>query len=110
MNAMHSFVALGLLVGLQAVAADQQSTNLTASVDTSKSQIQPSYPAVQYKLDDPQDEKKLTVERAKIMRIEGLSSQPWILMATRRSDSTLFHDAREQEPKLYLCSLGHEPW
>ena len=102
---------LGLLAALPAMAADQQSTNVTAAakakttVNIAKTQLQPAYAVVQYKLEN--SKKKTAKNQDKIVHYEGLSSQAWTTIATRRSDDSVFHDAKVHEPKLRLFSLGH---
>ena len=92
------------MTALQAVAADQ-STNTTASATFSKAQIEPSYPAVEYKLEAKV--KKSTVEdQSKIMRFEGLSSQPWTTIATRNSKDSKFHGSQAPEPIIFLSLLS----
>ena len=114
MKAKQTLLMLGLLAALPVMAVAQQSTNATTSVSTnvnlSKTQIQPTYPVVQYKLED--GKKKPVKDQDKIMRYEGLSSQAWTTIALRQSESdfSAFHDAKEHEPKFCLFSLGHEPW
>jgi hypothetical protein len=114
MKAKHTLLMLGLLAALPVVTAAQQSTNATTTVtnnvNISKTQIQPTYPAVQYKLED--GKMKPAKDQDKIMRYEGLSSQAWTTIALRQSeaDSSAFHDAKDHEPKFCLFSMGHEPW
>ena len=100
----QTLLTLGLLTALQAVAADQ-STNTTASATFSKAQIAPTYPAVEYKLEVKV--KKIPVEdQGKIMRFEGLSSQPWTTIATRNSKDSMFHGRQAPEPIFFLSLLS----
>ena len=108
MKTSLTLLALGLFAAVQAAAADQ-STNTTASATAtfSKTQVQPSYPVNEYKLEPT---KIVTADRGKPLRYEGLGSQAWTTIATRHSDSFLFDDARRHEPQTVLCYWGHEPW
>jgi hypothetical protein len=106
MKTKQTLLALGLFAALQAVAADQ-STNGIATATFTKAQIQPSYPANEYKLET---KKTVAVDRSKIERYEGLSSQAWTTIATRRSDFPVARDARTHESKIVVCYFGHEPW
>ena len=111
MKAKHTLLMLGLLAALPVVTVAQQSTNATTTVtnnvNISKTQIQPTYPAVQYKLED--GKMKPAKDQDKIMRYEGLSSEPWATIATRQQNSSVSFNAAEHEPKFCLLSFGHKP-
>jgi hypothetical protein len=96
-----TLLALGLVFALQTATA--QSTNSIASTTTATAQGQP---APQNKVEPP---KAPPVDRSQIMRLEGVSSQPWNVIATRRDNSSGFHDAKEHEPQLCVCLLGRKP-
>ena len=112
MKAKQTVLMLGLLAAMTALAVGQQTTNVTptakTTVNISKTQLQPVYPVVQYKLED--SKKKAPKNQGRITHYEGLSSQAWTTIATQNSDDSVFHDAKDHEPKLCLFSLGHEPW
>ncbi len=106
-----------MLAALQAVAADPQSTNVVASANTpstsktqvqvQKAQVQPTYPAVQFKLES---KKQAAKDQDKIVRYKGLSSQAWTTIAMRQSDPSVFQNAKVHEANFCLFSLGHKAW
>jgi hypothetical protein len=87
-----------------AVPAKAQSTSASAT----KTQIEPTYPAAQYKLVNPKLAAK--EDKDKISRLGNESSQAWITIVSEQPNSTLVHNLSTHEPSWYLCSLGHEPW
>lgn len=115
MKAKQTVLMLGLLAAMTTMAAAQQSTNVTTTakanakttVNISKTQIQPIYPVVQYKLED--NKKKASKDQGRILRYEGLSSEPWATIATRQLNSSVSFNAAEHEPKFCLLSFGHKP-
>lgn len=119
MKANQTLLTLGLLAVLQAVAVGEQSTNAVASANISstsgtsktqvqiqKTQVQPTYPAIQYTLEN---KTKAAKDQGKILRYQGLSSLPWATIATRQSDAFMLQDAKEHEANFCLFSIGHKP-
>jgi hypothetical protein len=100
-NAKHTLLVLGLMAALQAVAADQ-TTNTVASATVVKSQVAPANPILEYKLEP---KKKPVADRSTIDRYDGMSSQAWTTIATRRTDNSAFHDCMNLEPNFDLLSL-----
>jgi hypothetical protein len=119
MKAKQTVLMLGLLAAMTTMAVAQQSTNITTTakatakatakttVNITKTQIQPIYPVVQYKLED--NKKKASKDQGRILRYEGLSSEPWATIATRQQNSSVSFNAAEHEPKFCLLSFGHKP-
>jgi hypothetical protein len=106
MKVNRTLLAIGLLVLLQAAAVGQ-STNKNVSASSSKAQIKPVYPVVEYKL---QTKKSGTEPKDKIVRYGGVSSsQAWTTIVTRRDNPTVFHDCSKHEPEFCLLSFGHKP-
>jgi hypothetical protein len=98
-KAQATLLALGLVFAAQLATA--QSTNSIASAAAAQGP-----PAPQNKVEPPN---KPAVDRSQIMRLEGVSSQPWTVIATRRDNSSGFHDAREHESQMCICLLGRKP-
>lgn len=101
MKAAQTLLALGFVFALQTAAA--QSTNTIASAAGSTAQTPTTAPS---KVEPP---KAPPQDRSQIMRIDGMSSQSWTTIAIQQPNSTVFHDAREHEPRMALCLIGQKP-
>jgi hypothetical protein len=102
---MQTLVVLVFAFVLQSVMA--QNTNIQTSVNTtgSKEQSLSTVQARQARLESP---KAPSQDRSQILRLDGMSSQAWTTIATRKTYSTVFHDAREHESSFGLCLVGRK--
>ena len=108
MKVNRTLLAMGLFGVLQSGAIGQ-STNVDLSASASKTQIQPVYPVVEYKLDLLQKPGTEKPAADKIERFGKESSQPWATIVARNQNRTAIHDASTHESLLYLCVFGHQP-
>lgn len=108
MKVSRTLLVLGLFAALQSVASGQSTNKVQSASATSKTQIEPVYPALDYKLVNP----KLETQAAKdkIVRVGNESSQAWTTIASRQPNSSVVHDCSTHEPSLVVYSLGHKPW
>jgi hypothetical protein len=107
MKVNGTLLALGLISALPLMAFAEP-TNSVQSASAAKTQIEPAYPAAQYKLVDPKLAGK--VEKEQITRIGKESSQAWTTIASQQPNPTLVHNLSTHEPSFYVCSFGHKPW
>lgn len=116
MKMNRTFLAVGFVAALQ-IGALGQPTNSVLSASTtnkqvvaqaSKTQAEPSYPAMQYKVVEPKLAEKQ--DKDKIMRLGPVSSQAWTTIASQQPNPTLVHNLSTHEPVVCLVSFGHEPW
>ena len=112
MKVKQPLLFAGLFCALQMMASGESTnsvpTNALPTSVSAKTQIEPSYPAAQYKLVNPQLVTKQ--DQGKISRLGNESSQAWTTIASEQPNRTLVHNLSTHEPSWYLCSLGHEPW
>jgi hypothetical protein len=101
MKTRRTLLILALLADMTNVAL-AQSTNVTATATASGSQIQRMIPVLQLKSDFKKDALK---NQDKISRYQGCSSQAWTTIATKRPDTSLFHDCKSSKPEFCLLTL-----
>jgi hypothetical protein len=102
MKAKLTSLALGVVFVAQMAAAQSTNALATANTSTEKPQSAPAYKLEhKTKVDRAED-------RSKILRLEGMSSQPWAVVSARRSDPAIFHSGREPDTRLYVCLVGSE--
>ena len=82
-------------------------SDMKVTASESKTQMKPVFPATQYKVEAKKSEPAAPPATDKIVSYGSTSSsQAWNTIATRRENTTVFHDASTHEPQLVAFTFA----